>query len=696
MAKIYSQLERASFENLSSDPSPGTAGRVFFNTTEGRAKIDTGFSIEPLGEGGSSGINYIEANPDAEVNVDGWDVYKDAAQSTPEDGTGGTPGITLTRTTVTPLRGTGSFLISKGASNRQGEGISYDFAIDPADEGKSLRIAVDYKANSGFVSGDNSDLTVYVYDIDAAILITPSEVNFLASSGVIDVRFNSTSSTNYRLIFHIATVSAAAWEMRLDNVQVGPQESTTSAAIEDWNKDRVFTFTGLGTVVNPEFITRRVGDSLEIRATLESGTPTAVPPEIILPTGLTIDSAKIDQAGGTPRGRLGTWELNDNPGPQDYAAGSSLGAVFTDNASLDRVFFTHQGATNTYDKVNATTFVAAGDELGFQFIVPIAQWSSNIVLANATTFNVSSSIENGTNVTAAPAALGEYRTYIKDAAATTATDDAPGAGPSAVNGMRIYGNANFASAGTSGQTNRWEIFVGKNKNVLFQFYETTNKSGHVDPTFRDSSSTDNTGVLTDYDPISGVAIVDAIAQGGSVTTRNAATKVATAGGSVSLVADIYFDIVVSEKVIPVEVGGFQGAIYTSDATQSFLNNSWTPINYEDVEIDPLTLATTTPFLFTAQRSGTHTVHATFTLAAFAPGGEFFTGIRVNKNAGTIVQTVLTPRSNTVAFALQEQIAADMELNAGDTLAIEFIQDSGLSRSQLGSNPDRCRVSIYPR
>lgn len=46
--EVKSQLERAQLENLSSDPTPGVAGRVHFNTTTSKAKVDDGSTIHSL------------------------------------------------------------------------------------------------------------------------------------------------------------------------------------------------------------------------------------------------------------------------------------------------------------------------------------------------------------------------------------------------------------------------------------------------------------------------------------------------------------------------------------------------------------------------------------------------------------------------------------------------------------------------
>ena len=45
MPKFYSELQQASLENLASDPAAGVAGRIFRNTVDGKAKVDSGAAI---------------------------------------------------------------------------------------------------------------------------------------------------------------------------------------------------------------------------------------------------------------------------------------------------------------------------------------------------------------------------------------------------------------------------------------------------------------------------------------------------------------------------------------------------------------------------------------------------------------------------------------------------------------------------
>lgn len=174
-------------------------------------------------EGQSSSRNYIR-NGGAEKNTKGWATYADAAGATPVNGTGGAPTVTLTRTTTGPLMGAGSFLITKDAANRQGEGVSYDFSLDTALAGsnpQNLVLEFFYETGGTFVSGASSDVRVYIYDVTNSALVTPQITYIGSSPGRFQTAFLPVASaSSYRLIFHVATTSAAAWTLKVDRVSI--------------------------------------------------------------------------------------------------------------------------------------------------------------------------------------------------------------------------------------------------------------------------------------------------------------------------------------------------------------------------------------------------------------------------------------------------------------------------------------------
>jgi len=251
-------------------------GSLLINQTSGKLyrKLDAGSSVnwEEVGSG-TGGINYI-LNPSAEVNTTGWSTYADAAGTAPVDGSGGSPNVTWTRSTTSPLRGVADFNFAKDAANRQGQGVSVDFTIDEADKAKVLSVTFDYEVLSGTYA--DADLTVYLIadPTGTPVVIQPAGYTVQAATVGTTMRQIATFQTqatglSYRLCFHVASTSASAYTLAVDNVVVGPQSTVQGAAISDW-VSYTPTFSGMGGAPATTFTLtkanyRRVGDSMQIR-----------------------------------------------------------------------------------------------------------------------------------------------------------------------------------------------------------------------------------------------------------------------------------------------------------------------------------------------------------------------------------------------------------------------------------------------
>jgi hypothetical protein len=186
--------------------------------------------------------NFIAGNPDAELGVTSWSTYADAAATTPVDGTGGAPTITWTRTTSSPLAGNGSFLFTKDAANRQGNGASYPFQIRTSDQAKVYKIQFDYAVASGtFVAGSSStdsDIEVYIYDVTNSLLIQPTTYKLYSSTTSPPAPFvayfqTAIPSSSLRLILHTASTSASAYTVKFDNFTVMPVTPTDTAPLSE-------------------------------------------------------------------------------------------------------------------------------------------------------------------------------------------------------------------------------------------------------------------------------------------------------------------------------------------------------------------------------------------------------------------------------------------------------------------------------
>jgi len=225
-------------------PASGN-GKIYFKNDGFLYQLNDDGSESKVGAG-SGGINYID-NFDFESNAAGWARYADAAGAAPVDGTGGTADITFDRSTVSPLLGLASGLMGKDAVNRQGQGISYDFTIDPAYQTQVLSINFNYTVSTSYADGD---CRCYIYDVTNSVLIEPSQRDILANSGnaqYIGFFQAAANSTSYRLIVHIASTNASAYDFKLDNVFVGPAQAIESGNVVSFNAVKTANQTG----VNP-------------------------------------------------------------------------------------------------------------------------------------------------------------------------------------------------------------------------------------------------------------------------------------------------------------------------------------------------------------------------------------------------------------------------------------------------------------
>lgn len=388
-------------------------GTVWYASDTDKLYKDDGTSLTEIGSGSGGSINYI-GNPDAESGTTGCSAYADAAAATPVDGTGGSPTVTITRTTSTPLRGTGSFLVTKDAANRQGEGVSFAFTIDSADQAKPLNVSFDYSIASGtFVSGDSSDIRAWIYDVTNSVLIPITPYTIQGGSGS-NWKFTGTfqtasNSTSYRLILHIATTSSSAWTFKFDNVVVGPQIQLYGAPITDGG---AVPWTPTGSWVSNTVYTGkrwRVGDRehFSVKLTL-SGAPTATSLTITLP--VTIDTTKM--ANTTLPVVFGFAEMTS--GGNGYIGSviySSTTAVAV-RAIRDNAVSTSNRTANV-DATDPATF-ASGDEVSLEFSVPVVGYSSTVLMSNDTDTRVVSAIYQTTSTTAGTTSNLVFNTKILD------------------------------------------------------------------------------------------------------------------------------------------------------------------------------------------------------------------------------------------------------------------------------------------
>lgn len=349
----------------------GSAGQVLSTNGSGTLSWANGGS-------GSGGINYLEDNPDAEAGTTGWATYADSAGTSPVDGTGGSATTTWTQTSSSPLRGTYSFLLTKDAANRQGQGASYDFTIAEADKAKVLNIEFEYILSSGtFVAGTSStdsDVTVWIYDVTNSTLTQPSSYKLLSNSTTISDRFSATfqtasNSTSYRLIFHVGSTSASAYVLKIDDIKIGPSNYIFGSPITDWQAVTP-TFTGLGTVTSIEVYSRRNGDNLEIEGNFTTGTTTGTEARISLNyRGANVTSTAIPSIR--------------KAGEMFFSSAAAAVGTMLIEPSVTYLTLGSQNAGNAGLTKQLGTTYASSSKHTFSASVPILGWSSSTQMSDS-------------------------------------------------------------------------------------------------------------------------------------------------------------------------------------------------------------------------------------------------------------------------------------------------------------------------
>lgn len=326
----------------------------------------------------------------------GWKCFKSAATARPADGMtfGSGQAITLSTTTVAAnvLSGSASGVLTKPASNVQGEGCYVDFTLENGDltsvlQIKSLTSVISgtFTAGSNGTSPTDSDLIFYIYDRDANKVIESSSFKIFSTT---KDSFNSSFQTgptnkNLRLIAYFATTSTQAFVLALDSISVEKSKYVYGTPITDWQSYTPSISSSSGTITNATTtgFWRRVGDSGEyqVRLTFNGAAGTWVAPRFGIPAGQSVDTSKL-----TAPSALNTAQLNDTsvasyPAVVQYA-GSNLVELVNFSTNVHTGSVPAQGSS-----VSSTSPFApgSGDIFMTSFELPIVGWSSSVQLSDS-------------------------------------------------------------------------------------------------------------------------------------------------------------------------------------------------------------------------------------------------------------------------------------------------------------------------
>lgn len=158
-------------------------------------------------------------------------------------------------------------------------------------------------------------------------------------------------------------VAVEGWQAGAEHV-ITPAKST----LTDWVAYTPSNTQGFGTIASNNLEWRRVGDSMEIRGTFDTGTTTAVEGQIELPNSEVI-------ATGTVRSSAGSWF-------RDFSSNTKGGVVIITNGDTFLNFSTNgvfgSDTTNALIPRDGNSVVASSQGIVFNTLtIPILGWSSD-------------------------------------------------------------------------------------------------------------------------------------------------------------------------------------------------------------------------------------------------------------------------------------------------------------------------------
>jgi hypothetical protein len=649
----------------SADPSNPTEGMVFRADGTSRSKGLWEYREANWQRFGSDAKTYV-ANYNIDSSTTSWNTYADAAGAVPVNGTGGSATTTFTFSSSSPLRGSGSGVITKDAANRQGEGISTDFTIDTADQGKVLNLTFDFTTSTNFVG---ADYRVFLYDVTNSLLIEGNNRDLAANGGygLYNGSFQvSSNSTSYRLILHCATVNASAYTIKVDNFILGPSLVLNGAIVTDWIAYTP-TFTGFGTAASIEVSSRRVGSNLEIQGQFTAGTVSAVTASFTLPSGLVVASPKSSTQSV---GEYYRATVSSGHGGPLIATAADTTIKFSASGTFSN------GSVDAMAAALGTT-VGSSERIVIRVSVPIVGWSSGVQLASQTT----------NQVVSARVGLNSNQT-ISSIADTKVT----------LNRVVVSEGYSDTAAAFDTTNNRYVIPESGYYFVGYQLYASSYTSEENWTTTLQLNGS-GTAVCADVkyefgaERVSSASTVRLFSKGDylEVFSNSVADASYIIEASSQLTFFHCFKIMGNQTIGMDEV---VACSYESNAAQSIANNTVATVLFEDKLYDTHQSYNTSTGVFTAPISGYYNL-STFVTFGGTTGWAISEQVqlRVQVNSVLKLQYVYQyPATSASSIVTPMYIAGCFNMNKGDTILIEVFQNSGASLA-IDSDPARVKLNI---
>lgn len=368
-------------EQASTPSNPSSGDKKFYAKDDGSLyTLDSaGNEIEVGAGAGGGSIRYI--NADFETGVSDLVAYANTAQATPVDGTGGSPNVTVTAETSSPLVGGQSALFTKDANNRQGEGCAIlSETIDEAYQDSVHTVEFLWSPDANVVE---DELKLFVIHPTTG---TVEALNFRNELGEYTNSLPTRQVTHrivaeiapiddtYRVAIHVAGTSMTGYTGRIDNIQAGPQRLLNAPIVSDLIEyTPTSSWSGQASTNTAKY--HRVGNKINIEALLILNATPSGAFTIDLPPGLSVDLSKINAAFGGGDDVFGSAYLFDVT-----ASNRTMGMVYPVDSNTLGIIPISGSVVNSTVPFTWTS----GDKIRMQVVnLPIAEWDSGGLIGSS-------------------------------------------------------------------------------------------------------------------------------------------------------------------------------------------------------------------------------------------------------------------------------------------------------------------------
>jgi len=338
---------------------------IVYDTSLNQLKVDDGTNLQAIG-GGSGELTFV-TNPNDAGN------WSTTGANGPTGATTSTAGDLPLSNFTTAIQLTSATAAGAEASNY----FSYSFTTG-ASYAVKTKIEFWLRTGSNFLS---NEWTVSVYQGATRVALTTdsSGVTYIpAANGKFTTYFDALASTAYTVRFsRPVNAGTNAAVLNIANVIVGPGIQPQGAVVSSLGNIGATT-NGFGTIANSSFKGWRIGNLLKVQASFQSGTPSASPAAIVLPTGMTVDTSILSSNQDS---LVGLFARSATGAAQAFFNGNS-GAMFYDISAADtsRINFSpnlNGSQDGTFTAFNGNSIFSASDGVIVEFTVPIAQWAGS-------------------------------------------------------------------------------------------------------------------------------------------------------------------------------------------------------------------------------------------------------------------------------------------------------------------------------